>query len=148
MTERSGPPGRGDFKFWITQQVRWGDADMLGHVNNAVFFVYSESARMAYYEQLIAPAANTDTQSMILARTSCDFIDQLKYPATLDVGARTTRLGNSSLGIQVGIFTEGDDAPVAVTDSVVVWFDYAAQASTALPPAVRRSLADFEGLTS
>lgn len=147
MSERSGPPGRDDFRFWITQQVRWGDADMLGHVNNAVFFVYSESARMAYYEKLIAPAANTDSQSMILARTSCDFIDQLKYPATLDVGARTTRIGNSSLGIQVGMFLQGQDTPVAVTDSVIVWFDYTAQASAPLPPAVRDALTDFEALT-
>lgn len=147
MNKRSGPPGRDDFRFWINQQVRWGDADMLGHVNNAVFFVYSESARMAYYEQLIAPAANTDSQSMILARTSCDFIDQLKYPATLDVGARVTRIGNSSLGIQVGMFLQGQDKPVAVTDSVVVWFDYAAQASAPLPQAVRQSLSGYEGLT-
>ena len=147
MTERSGPPGRDDFRFWITQQVRWGDADMLGHVNNAVFFVYSESARMAYYEKLIAPAAKTDTQSMILARTSCDFISQLKYPATLDVGARATRIGNSSLGIQAGIFLQGEDTPVAVTDSVIVWFDYAAQASAPLPQTVRAALSAHEGLT-
>lgn len=148
MTDRAGRPGRDDFKFWITQQVRWGDADMLGHVNNAVFFVYSESARMAYYEQLIAPAANTDSQSMILARTSCDFIRQLTYPATLDVGARCTRLGGSSLNIQAGIFEQGQDVPVAVTDSVVVWFDYAAQSSAQLPPAVRTALQDYDGLTA
>ena len=140
-------PERSAFRFWIAQQVRWGDADMLGHVNNAVFFVYSESARMAYYEQLIAPAANTDTQSMILARTSCDFIRQLNYPATLDVGARATRIGTSSLGIQAGIFVQGEDTPVAVTDSVIVWFDYDKQASAPLPQAVRDALRDYEGLT-
>lgn len=144
MTERRGPPHRDDFHFWITQQVRWADADMLGHVNNAVFFTYSESARMAYYEQVIAPAAGSRDQSMILARTACDFIAQLKYPADLNVGARCTRLGGSSLGMQVGMFQPGQDTPVAVTDSVIVWFDYASQASAALPDAVRAAIAARE----
>lgn len=144
MTERAGHPTRDDFHFWITQQVRWGDADMLGHVNNAVFFTYSESARMAYYEQIIAPAADTREQSMILARTACDFVAQLTYPADLNVGARCTRIGRSSLGMQVGMFLPGQDTPVAVTDSVIVWFDYAKQATAPVPERVRAAIAERE----
>ena len=29
--------------------VRWGDVDSMGHVNNAKYFTYCESARMTYF---------------------------------------------------------------------------------------------------
>ena len=32
--------------------VAWGDMDALGHVNNARYFSYFESARLAYFDQI------------------------------------------------------------------------------------------------
>lgn len=32
--------------------VRWGDMDSVGHVNNAVYFTYMESARVGWLRQL------------------------------------------------------------------------------------------------
>ena len=29
--------------------VRWGDMDTMGHINNAKYFTYCESARMSYF---------------------------------------------------------------------------------------------------
>ena len=38
---------RGDYRHVIDLAVRWGDVDMLGHVHNARYFTYTESARIA-----------------------------------------------------------------------------------------------------
>lgn len=37
------------FRHRETLAVRWGDMDAMGHVNNAAFFTYCESARMSYF---------------------------------------------------------------------------------------------------
>src|SRR5262245_7570674 len=40
------------FPVVIDQDVRWGDLDAYGHVNNTVFFRFFESARIAYFEAI------------------------------------------------------------------------------------------------
>ena len=40
-----------DYPIVITQEVIWADMDAYRHVNNAVYFRYFESARMAYFEK-------------------------------------------------------------------------------------------------
>ncbi|WP_375166434.1 acyl-CoA thioesterase, partial [Rhizobium hidalgonense] len=37
-----------------TQTVAWGDMDAFGHVNNAMYYRYIESARIAYLTQVEA----------------------------------------------------------------------------------------------
>jgi hypothetical protein len=37
---------REQFSFWAEVEVRWGDMDAQGHVNNAVYFTYCETARI------------------------------------------------------------------------------------------------------
>lgn len=130
------PPARAEFRHFIRQTVRWGDADALGHVNNAKFFTYSESARIDYFQ----PLRDRDPRffkeyGLILASTACDFLAQLRYPAELEVGMRIERIGRSSLNARAGIFL-GERA-VATLSSVIVWFDYAAQKSLPVPEEVR-----------
>ncbi len=116
--------------------VRWGDVDMLGHVNNAKFFTYDESVRMSYFAPLRSlDASYFDAQGPILAHIACDFLAQLHYPAELEIGLRVTRMGRSSLHTESLMFD--GERPVAAVRGVIVWFDYRAQTSLSVPEAVR-----------
>lgn len=121
------------FAYRVQVPVRWADMDSMGHVNNAKFFTYAESSRIAYFDSLLA--GETDSVDFILAHIGCDFISQVHYPATLEVGCRITRIGRSSLEVLSVLFQ--NEAPVAVVKGVLVWFDYARQQSTRVPESVR-----------
>ena len=129
-------PTRQDYRHWTPLQVRWGDMDALGHVNNVVFFTYDESARLAYFGELMKddPKFWKD-YGLILAHIECDFIAQLKPPATLDVGFRISKAGRTSLQTEAGMFL-GDEL-IAITRGVVVWFDYASNTSLPVPEDVK-----------
>lgn len=129
-------PQRGDFSHFTRLAVRWGDMDTLGHVNNAKFFTYDEQARLEYFQMLegVVPGLWVQ-QGLILARLGCDFIRQLHHPATLDIGLRIRRIGRSSMETEGAMF-EGEHL-VAVTAGTVVWFDYSAQKTTAVPESVK-----------
>lgn len=136
-------PNRDQFGHFIHLPVRWGDMDALGHVNNAVFFTYDESARIDYFQGLI----NGDPKfwveyGFILARIGCSFLSQLKPPANIDIGIRITKLGNSSMQSESCVFL-GDDA-VAVTHGTICWFDYRAQKTARLPDRIRDLIRDRE----
>lgn len=130
---------RTDFGFWHVIPTRWGDHDLLDHVNNTRFYAFDEDARLSYFANLWKddPRFWKD-YGFILGRLSCDFIAQLKHPANVHVGFRIRRLGGSSMATQAVMY-EGERL-VAVTDGVLVWFDYAAQKTTRIPDHLRAQI--------
>jgi acyl-CoA thioester hydrolase len=86
-------PTRDQFKYWKTVEVRWGDMDSQGHVNNAAYFTYLESARVELIRKTGFKGKQAgDAEGPALVSTSCDFKRQVVYPATLDVGVRVERI--------------------------------------------------------
>ena len=122
--------------------------DALGHVNNAMYFRYAESGRIAYFTTVGADVGLAGGgEGPILADIQCTFLGQVKYPAELEIGTRTAKLGTKSFTIEAAMFLAGEDTPVATSRAVVVWFDYTQQQSTPLPDALRRRVFEFEAVT-
>lgn len=129
-------PVRSDFSHVTRLVVRWGDMDALGHINNAKFFTYDEQARLEYAQQFETVVPDMwSGEGMILARLGCDFLQQLRYPATVDIAFRISRFGRSSMDTECAIF-EGERL-IAVLKGVIVWFDYRLQKSAPIPEAVK-----------
>ncbi len=136
---------RDQFTYWKSIEVRWGDMDSVGHVNNTVYFVYLESARVELLRKLGASRQQrNDHQGPALVSTSCDFKRQVVYPATLDVGARVEAIGRRSFRMSYGLFLSGTDQVVATASSVNAWTDYAAQRAVELPDDLRAALAAYQ----
>jgi len=138
-------PKRSDFSFFVPLAARWGDMDALGHVNNAKFFTYDESARLDYFAALMKDDPKFwNDYGLILAHIEADFLAQLKPPAQLNIGFRIARLGRTSLGTEAAMFL-GDEV-VAVTRATVVWFDYRQSVPLAVPEAVRNRIRAIEAV--
>jgi len=132
-----------DFGYFFELPTRWSDLDSLGHVNNARFFTFDESARLEYFGELLRDDAEFwQSRGFILASIGCDFIAQLHHPATLRIGFRVSRLGRSSMNTQSAMF-DGDRL-VAVTRGVLVWFNYQEQKTAPIPEDVRAMIRSRE----
>jgi acyl-CoA thioester hydrolase len=119
--------------------------DALGHVNNAIYFRYVESGRIAYFDAIGAAAGlSGGGEGPILADIQCSFIGQLRHPAQIDIGTRTAKIGTKSFTVEAGIFLAGDDTPVATSKAVVVWFDYVNQQTAPLPDDLRQRVLELE----
>ena len=135
---------RQDFKLLVPLQVRWGDVDRLGHVNNVQILRYCEEARVNWMEQLLARSDRARGEGPILADVHCSFIRQLHWPAQLEIGARASRIGTSSMTLINAVFEQGNPQPVATARAVMVWFDYKAQRSKPLPENLRQAVRNYE----
>ena len=83
----------------LTVPVAWGDMDAFGHVNNAVYLRWFESARIGYFEKLGLVTAAVTTQKgawPILAHSAVDYRAPVVYPDTIQITARVTKLGTTS----------------------------------------------------
>ncbi len=114
-----------DYPVSIEKQVRWGEMDALGHVNNTEYFRYFEDARIVYFERLgYKNVTIAEKIGPILARIECNFKRPLVYPDTITVGAWVSKIGNTSLQLDYEIYSHQQQAVVATGSSVVVMLDY------------------------
>ncbi len=133
------------FKVIHTIPVLWGDMDPLGHVNNTRFLRWFESARVAYLDDAILATGRLPAGvGPILAALNCSYRRQVIYPDTIDVGARITRLGNSSMTMQHRVMSHQHGKLAAEGESVVVMFDYNAQRPVRISATVREAVEAFE----
>lgn len=134
-----------DFPVVIAVPVAWGEMDAFGHVNNIVYFRYFESARIAYFDAIgFRGDAAAGGVGPILASTHCRFRRPLAYPETVQVGARTTELGDDRFTMEYRIVSGSTGEITAEGGGVVVAYDYVNTCKTALPEVVRARIRDLE----
>ncbi len=116
--------------------VRWGDLDAFGHVNNTVFARYIEEARVAWFHSLTDDWANT-AAAPILAAITINFRRPINWPESLVVELFCERLGNKSVTLGHRIVS-AKHANLLYADgtTVLVWVDRAG-ATVSLPIEVR-----------
>jgi acyl-CoA thioester hydrolase len=135
---RSVTMERSLFGAWTPVEVRWADMDAFAHVNNATYFIYLECARIRFFESLgLAELMGHDRVGVGLVSVNCNFRRQVRYPATLEVGTRVTKIGRRSFHLQHALFLAGEETPVADGVSVGVWVDYRQEKAIDLPASLR-----------
>jgi acyl-CoA thioester hydrolase len=145
MTARPIDPGQ--FKTFIELAVRWGDMDALGHVNNAVYFTYFESARIIYFDRIGAFSRfGEEGIGPILASAQCDYLSPLTYPAAIEIGARVSSVGTTSFAMEYLVRHKVTRESCAVGTGVGVMFDYRAKRKVPVPEAMREAIRRVDGV--
>jgi len=108
------------YTLWRQDIIRFADLDILGHVNNVAYMVYFETGRVAFLEQLggLPPRDREQQPTFVLARVAADYIEELYYPGSVDIGTAVRHVGTSSFHLGHGIFRDG--VCKAVATSVLV----------------------------
>ncbi len=143
----------GDFAHVHHIDTRLADTDAMGHVNNAFYLTYVEIARIAYYEQVVGRplplGAHGADEGMILAEIRMTYRAQAYYGETLAVETRVERIGNTSFTMVHRITAPasryGEARLVAVSESVLVSYDYSEEVPIPVPDDWRAAIAAFEG---
>lgn len=126
---RKPVPTRKDFSFFRPIQVRWGDFDLLGHVNNVQY--------VRYFELMVVEFVGTEcgvswTQGPTIpfaAENSCRFIRPINagplgpVDVTLDGALRIEHIGTSSVRYGLALFEPGSDEASADGTWIHVWVD-------------------------
>ena len=139
MGERPTPTRR-DYPYFRAVATRWMDVDVYGHVNNVVYYSYFDTAVNDYLVQAAGLVPAADDVYGIVVETGCTYRKSLRFPETVDVGVRVTRLGRTSVTYDIGIFKVGDDDPAAFGRFVHVYVERATQRPTPIPSAHRAAL--------
>jgi acyl-CoA thioester hydrolase len=130
------------FRFVHPQEVTFRDLDVFGHVNNAVYLTYIESARIGYMREVLG-IESLDDLLVIVAKVDIDFRSRATLGEVLEVGARVTRIGTKSFDMEHEIQAP-DGRLVAIATTTLVAIDYAADATIPVPSEWRTRIETYE----
>ena len=134
-----------DFPLVIEHSIAWRDMDAFQHVNNATYFTYFESARIAYFEKIGVLTHMQETQEgPILASTQCRFKRPLKYPDTIFLCARTSDIQADRFTMQYRIVGRTLQAIAAEGEGKIVYFNYATNKKSNIPATIRNAMVALE----
>ncbi len=111
------------YGYWVSMTTRWMDGDPYGHVNNAEFYSFVDTAvtRMLIDKGVLRGPHSKSIG--LCVESGCRFFAPVSFPETIDAGVRVARVGNSSLRYEVGLFKAGGAQPVAVAHFTHVFVD-------------------------
>lgn len=127
-------------RFRHSVAVRFRDLDSMGHAHHTLPLIYLEEARARYWREVAARGGVID---YVMASVSVQFHERIRWPETVDVALRTTRIGSKSFDMEFGII--GSDGTLLASGMTTqVMYDYAAERSMVVPGDVRAAIEAFE----
>ena len=139
-----------DFRFHHPIEIRYGDLDPQGHVNNAKYLTYFEQARIYYLIQL--GLFNRDQSFMdvgiIIADIHITFQTPARYDDRIKIGVRTSKIGNKSMTVEQCVMNADTGEMLAAGTVILVTFDYREHKTISVPDEWREKISSFEGLNA
>jgi len=136
---------RKDYKWWMPIASRWSDCDAYGHVNNATYYSWFDTALTTLAIERGILRAPGQTSIGLCIASGCEFLAPVDFPQTVDVGIRLGRIGNSSLRYELAIFWQESETPAAVGHFVHVYVDAATRRSVSLTEKQKAAVTDLLG---
>jgi acyl-CoA thioester hydrolase len=135
---KPAPPSdtRKDFPLITGIQTRWDDNDVYGHVNNVVYYAYFDTVINRY---LIEHGLEIDGATIgVCVESACRYLHEIAFPEPIEAGLRVTKIGESSVRYEIGIFNAEDLC--ALGHFVHVFVDSATRKPVKIPDDIRAAL--------
>ena len=123
-------------RFYFPMHVRFADTDALGHTFFGSYFTYMDEALMAYIDEL--------GFALFYVDSGCQFKGPSFFGDRLNVHARISQIGNSSLTADMSVVRENDRKVLADGYIKGVLVDTRTAASTRIPEAFRTAIATYQ----
>lgn len=136
---------RSDFRFFHRLRVRWAEVDAQKIVFNGHYLMYFDTAISDYWRALGLPypeALEGYGGDLYVKKAGIEYHASALYDDVLDVGIRSTRIGNSSMVFALAIFRH--DELLITGELVYVYADPKTQTSMAVPQELRDVIAAYE----
>ena len=130
---------RTNYRIFADVSTRWKDNDVYGHINNAVYNAWMDTAVTDCFRTYWPEIPETSIIP-VAAETFVTFHKSIVHPSNVETGLRVDRIGSSSVRCGVGIFLRGEGEARAWGHMVHVWVDKQSNRPIPIPDAVRDGL--------
>lgn len=127
----------------IDIQIRFGDVDGLGHINNARIQEYFDLAKMDFYSNSIGNEIMPDRVSPVIVSVKTDYFAQSRLYDRLYVETSVEEIGNKSVRLFQRLLSRDDSQVRAECRTVAVTYDFVTGESVGISDAWREALSQY-----
>ena len=130
-----------------TVRVRWMECDAQGIVYNGAYLGYLEIGQAEYYRNLgfaIYIIPQSGYFDFAVVKSTQEFKAPAKVDEIIELHVRGSKIGNTSLTLNLEIYPEGSDRLLTSIETVYVGYDAATESSRPVPDAIRQLVTHFE----
>jgi acyl-CoA thioester hydrolase len=128
------------FRHFLSLPTRWGDNDIYGHVNNAIYYAFFDTAINRYLIEEGGLDIAAGAVIGLCVESHCVYKKQVAFPDPLEAGLRVAHIGRSSVRYEVGIFARSEAEAAAHGYFVHVFVDRDTRQATPIPTEIRAAL--------
>lgn len=133
-----------NFQHTTPIQLRFNDFDVLGHVNNSVYFSFFDLGKTTYFQKVLPSLSKNKEVGVVIANIEVNFLLPV-YPGE-NVAVETTviEIGNKSFRLLQHLIDTDSKEVKCICKTVMVCYDAKTKTSYPLPDVWRKSILEFE----
>lgn len=128
-------------------QIRFGDIDLMGHVNNGIQLGYLDLARWKYFEQVYGQTISWNDAALIVAHLDIDFLSPILLDDQVEVHTSIHKIGTKSVSLTQNIVDSISGEIKTKTNQVMVAFSQKLGESIEVPETLKIRIREFEEAT-
>ena len=132
------------FRHTVPVQLRFNDADALGHINNNAYFAFYDIGKTTYFDAVYGQYLPPHEIEWVVAHAEIDFVKPIFLPDKIAVQTAVSHIGHKSFDLAQRIVDEKGEIRSEYR-SVMVGFDFRQNAAAPIPQVWRDRFSLFEG---
>lgn len=136
-----------DFNHKKRIQIRFGDIDIMGHVNNGVQLSYLDLGRLDYFEQVYGQTIDWNDAALIVAHLEIDYLSPILLKDKIEVHTCIHKIGNKSVSMTQNIVDIATGEIKTRTNQVMVAYSQKFGESIEVPETLKIRIREFEEAT-
>lgn len=134
------------FHHSIPIQLRFNDFDVLGHVNNSVYFSFYDIGKTEYFSKVLPQIIENREVGLVIASIHVDFKLPVFPNEQVEVLTAITEIGEKSFKILQHLVDSETRELKSVCRTVMVGYNASTKASQEISKEWKEAIANFEGV--
>lgn len=101
---RPRPTSRTTYSRFVPLTPRWNDIDVFGHVNNAEFYAWFDSAALEYLNSIDEVGGRNGDFAVLVVESCAQFHSEVLFSDKIEIGIGIERVGTSSVRYRLSVF--------------------------------------------
>jgi acyl-CoA thioester hydrolase len=132
------------FRHSAPMQIRFNDVDVLGHMNNTVYFTLYDTAKADYFAAVRGEKLDWKHVDIVVANVNCAYIAPIFFGEEIEVLTACSSISEKSFKLIQMIREKNTLEPKSFCETIMVSFNPETQKASEMPEVWKRMLCDFE----
>lgn len=132
------------FRHHTDVQIRFNDIDILGHVNNTVYFSFYDTGKAYYFNAVRRGQMNWQEVDTVIANVNCAYISPILFGEKVEVYTRCEVLGEKSFKLRQMLVEKNTGEVKSVCETVMVSINRETKKSCPIPETWRKQFCEYE----